>query len=404
MPLRIAVKRLSAVETDPERSHQHEFHATRLRRELELPAERRSGILSVLIFGADDQPPTLDESAFTLYDARAGNPDRAAEWRLFYASRVIPELADADDSLLLYRYGDDLRALVVHAGTRVERDLLVALSLGDDALRTQFSYLDVPSPDEREAREVAGQLTLPESTQTVYELTDHALFRRAIGEGRLPSTADMAGAAAEIAVGRGSRIADPDEYLHAALAAETDLYYAIEDGVQQTRLTELLAEAPGLTEVIDFAMAIQQSRRSRRGQSLQNHFAAILRAERISFTSQCTTEGAETPDFVFPGCLAYHDPEFPNVGLRMVACKTTARERWRQVLHEAERIKEKYLLTVDPSLTPSTVKAMLQAAVLPFLPRAVITSRYEPTVAISLRSVGDLLERLRSVARGSGSA
>ena len=82
MPLRIAVKRLSAVETDPDRSHQHEFHATRLRRELELPNERLSGALSVLIFGADGEPPTLDESAFTLYDAREGNPARAAEWCL----------------------------------------------------------------------------------------------------------------------------------------------------------------------------------------------------------------------------------------------------------------------------------------------------------------------------------
>ncbi len=405
MSLRLAVKRLSAVETDPERSHQHEFHATRLRRELELPEQRLSGVLSTLIFGEDGEPPTLAESAFTLYDAREGNPSRAPEWRLFYASPVIPELAHQDDLLLIYRHGDGLRALVVRAGTQLERELLRALALGDEAVRTQFLYLDVPSPDEREAREVVGQLTLPEAADTLYEVTDHSLFRRAIGEGRLPSTAEMADAAAEIAVGRGTRIADPDKYLDAALAVETDLYFAIEDGVQRVRLDELLAGGPGLTDVIDFAMSIQQSRRSRRGQSLQNHFAAILRAERIPFTAQCATEDGETPDFVVPGCREYHDPEYPGDGLRMVACKSTAKERWRQVLHEAVRIPEKYLLTVDPDLTPSTIEAMIRAGVLPFLPMPVIETNYigQPS-ARSLANVADLLARLRQAAESMTNA
>jgi EcoRII C terminal len=402
MPLRLAVKRLSAVETDPARSHQHEFHAGRLRGELELPDERLSGTLSALIFGADGESPAFDESAFTLYDARQENPDRAAEWRLFYASRLIPEAAEEGDLLILYRYGEDLRALVVRAGTRVERDLLEALSLGDAALRTQFAYLDVPTPDEREAREVAGQLTLPEATQTLYEVTDHALFHRAIGEGRLPSTAEMADAAASIAFDRGSRVADPDAYLFAALAAESDLYFAIEDGVQQVRLTKLLSEGPGLTDIIDFSMSIQQSRRSRRGQSLQNHFATILVAEGIPFTAQCTTEGGETPDFVVPGCRQYHDPEYPDDGLRMVACKSTAKERWRQVLHEAERVPDKYLLTVDPGLTGSTIEAMLHAGVVPFLPQAVIDTAYKGHDASdSLASVANLIERLQVASHGS---
>lgn len=402
MPLRIAVKRLSAVETDPARSNQHEFHATRLRRELELPDERRSGVLSTLIFHADGELPILDESPFTLYDSREGNPSRAAEWRLFYSSRVIPELAQEGDLLLLYRHGEDLRALVGRPGTRVERDVLEALSLGDDAVRTQFSYLDVPSPDEREAREVAGQLTLPIAADTRYEVTDHALFRRAVGEGRVPTTAEMADAAAEIALGRGSQIADPDAYLYGALAAETDLYYAIEDRVQQTRLTELLADGPDLTDVIDFAMSIQQSRRSRRGQSLQNHFAVILRAERIPFTAQCMTEGGETPDFVTPGCREYHEPAYPDGRLRMVACKSTAKERWRQILHEAARIPEKYLLTVDPGLTDSTIEAMLRARVVPFLPHPLVQTSYSNrTISRSLASVKELIRLLRLTTSGS---
>jgi hypothetical protein len=264
--------------------------------------------------------------------------------------------------------------------------------------------LDVPSPDERDARDVLVQLTLSEFTEHRYPATDHVLFHRSIGEARLPSTLEMAAAAEDITAGRGVSVADPDAYLHAALEAETDLYFAIEEAVQRVRLDSLLARGPGLTDVIDFAMSIQQSRRSRRGQSLQNHFAAILRAERLRFSEQCATERGETPDFIFPGCVEYHDPEYPDESLRMVACKTTAKERWRQVLHEAERIPEKYLVTVDPGLSRATVEAMQRAGVVVFLPRPSIDTAYGGTLAQQFLTIRDLVDRLRVASPESASA
>ena len=88
--------------------------------------------------------------------------------------------------------------------------------------------------------------------------------------------------------------------------------------------------------------------------------------------------------------------------VRMVACKSTAKERWRQVLHEATRIPEKYLLTVDPSLTGSTIEAMLRAGVVPFLPSPVIHRSYAGhPYATSMASVADLVARLHAVTRES---
>ena len=396
MALRMAVKRLSAVETDPERSHQHEFHAGRLRRELEFAEERTPGVLTCLLFGRDGEPPIVDQDRFTLYDAREGNESRPAEWHLYYASQVISEVARAGDLLILYRHETGLHALVAPAGSAVERDLLRALDLGDDAIRSQFSFLDVPAPEEHSAREVVGQLTLLESVAEAYQVSDHALFGRAVRDGRLPSTSDMAVAAADIARIRGIGRSDPDAYLMAALEAESDLYYSIELQVQTGRLDELLTSGPGLTDVIDFAMTVQQSRRSRRGQSLQNHFAAVLRAANIPFSAQCTTERGETPDFVVPGCTEYHDPDFDSGRLRMVACKSTAKERWRQVLNEAERIPDKYLVTLDRQLTTSTIAAMDRAGVRAFLPSRILDDDYATHPARgSLGSIADLLAQLR---------
>jgi hypothetical protein len=386
--------------TNPERSHQHEFHAGELRRELELPAARLTGRFDVLIVGGEADAPVVDASAFTLYDARENNPSRSAEWRLYYATDVITGAAGAGDLLVLYRHGDTLRAVIARGGTRAEVDLLHALDLGDDAVRERFRYLDVPVPDEHDASLVAGQLTLADAPVTSeYHVTDHALFRRASREGGVPPTGEMAAAAADIVRRRGIVTSDPDQYLTAALAAETELYFAIEDDVHQARYDALAATSPNLADIMDFAMSVQQSRRSRRGQSLQNHFTTLLNDRGIPFTAQCETEPGERPDFVVPGCGEYHDPGFPPERLRMVACKSTAKERWRQVLNEAARIPDKCLLTVDTELTAQVIGAMVAARVQPYVPAPMIDTQYATHPARGqLASVRSLLDLLSGVA------
>jgi hypothetical protein len=94
----------------------------------------------------------------------------------------------------------------------------------------------------------------------------------------------------------------------------------------------------------------------------------------------------------------YHDPSFPTERLRMVACKTTSKERWRQILNEAERISPKYLLTVDPGLTAATIEQMVHAGVLPYLPVAAIDPGYADNPSRSrLHTVEDLLRELEAV-------
>ena len=398
MGLRMAVKRLSAVEIDSARSNQHEFHAGRLRKELELPDHRVEGVLSCLILGPDGSQPVVDEASFTLYDAREGNPARAAEWHLYYASKQLPEMATAGDLLVLYRHGSNLRAVVAPSGSSAERRLLDAMNLGDSAIETAFQFLDAPVPDASEAERVASQLALPLAEEGAYEITTHEVFERALKDGHLPPARDMAIAAADILRTKGQALLDPDDYLTAALAVETDLYFGIERHIHSARLEAMIAARPSVAEVIDFALAVQQSRRSRRGQSLQNHFAEVLRRERIPFSAQCRTEPGETPDFVMPGCAEYHDVTYPEARLRMVACKTTAKERWRQVLHEAARVPEKYMLTLDPDLTDSTLQTMANAAVFAFMPRDLLDLHYGSAPdPIAPRPVGSLIELLREV-------
>ncbi|QSB84045.1 hypothetical protein JW296_01595 (plasmid) [Citrobacter freundii] len=55
------------------------------------------------------------------------------------------------------------------------------------------------------------------------------------------------------------------------------------------------------------------------------------------FATQAVTEGNKKPDFLFPSAGAYHDTEFPVENLRMLAVKTTCKDRWRQILNEADK-------------------------------------------------------------------
>jgi hypothetical protein len=391
MARRVAFKRLSAVEVDPSRSNQHEFNATRLRRELGIADEMSAGELEITVYLSDDpEDVVVDRGRYTLYDSRKGNPTRSPEYRLYYyETEAITQAAEGDLLVVFPKEPGSLVAIVAKGGTRIERELARALIAGDDPAR--FSITDDPhlagdAPGalvEAAVAQPAVPLDYPELAQ--------AFIDAAVASGVIPGSRLMA-EAAQTAVLRGFGTLGPDLQLYQALEAETDIYFALEERIQGARLAQLQDQGASLTEILSFAQSLHQSRKSRRGQSLQNHFAYILDREGIPYTAQCETESGERPDFVFPGYAEYHDPDFPAERLRMVACKTTAKERWRQVLNEAQRIDKKILLTVDRTMTEETITAMGAATVGVHLPAPILAAVYP--LHASLGSVSDLIALL----------
>ena len=78
----------------------------------------------------------------------------------------------------------------------------------------------------------------------------------------------------------------------------------------------------------------------------------------MRFVEQAVTEGNKKPDFLFPGIEEYHDFEFPADDLTFLGAKTTCKDRWRQVLTEANRIDYKYLFTLQPSISANQLQEM----------------------------------------------
>lgn len=67
---------------------------------------------------------------------------------------------------------------------------------------------------------------------------------------------------------------------------------------------------------------------------------AIFVANEIIYDAQPVTEGKKKPDFLFPSAVAYRDLTYPVSKLVTLAAKTTCKDRWRQILNEANRLKD----------------------------------------------------------------
>ena len=70
------------------------------------------------------------------------------------------------------------------------------------------------------------------------------------------------------------------------------------------------------------------------------------------------TERKNRPDFLFPGIQYYKNTEFDISLLTMLAAKTSAKDRWRQVLSEAVKIKRKHLITLEPAISKDQTDEM----------------------------------------------
>lgn len=153
--------------------------------------------------------------------------------------------------------------------------------------------------------------------------------------------------------------------------------YALFRAIEQTRYG--VAIARGFTSVDEFiAMAnmVLNRRKSRAGKSLEHHLSAIFDGNGIIYTAQAVTEGNKKPDFIFPSQTSYHDRTFPSDKLISLAAKTTCKDRWRQILNEANRLRNrpKYLCTLQQGISPAQMDEMQSENVILVVPKQYIAS------------------------------
>lgn len=157
----------------------------------------------------------------------------------------------------------------------------------------------------------------------------------------------------------------------------TNTEYALFRAIEHARYGDKISHGfTSVDEFITMANMVLNRRKSRAGKSLEHHLSAIFDGNDIQYTAQSVTEGNKKPDFLFPSQAAYHNATFPTDKLISLAAKTTCKDRWRQVINEADRLRglPKYLCTLQQGISPAQMDEMQAENVILVVPRPYIAS------------------------------
>lgn len=187
---------------------------------------------------------------------------------------------------------------------------------------------------------------------------------------------------------------DPDERLLRRRDCEYEIFQSVEEAMELPLIKE------GFGNIKDFltrAQRILQRRKARSGLSLELHTRKIFKEEELregeQFSYRAESEPGHRPDFLFPSQARYQDSSYPSGQLGMLAVKTTCRDRWRQILNEAERITTKHLLTLQRGVSLRQFQEMKESGVRLVVPTGLKNSYHKEIrpELISLESfIGDV--------------
>jgi hypothetical protein len=383
----VAHKRLVQVDL-PGGSNQHELNGVTALRDFFQTGERVTGVIHWHYF-ADDREPETDEGTFTFYDARARSADRTgrSEWRFYYTGSFLAR-CEAGDELILVRIGETVHALIFQRGSARARGALLLFGL--DAGKDKVVMLADDEIARRELslfrRQIIEQLGL--EVQLPVESNDKELILRHFGE-QFPRTSLMSAFAREQVQLAGD---DPDTALVAWLDREEQLFRALEEVIIGKRITEGFAD---VDEFIKFSLTVQNRRKSRMGYALQNHLAEVFTRNGLRFSAQAKTERGNKPDFIFPGEAEYRDAHFDASLLVMLGVKSSAKERWRQILPEAMRIPHKHLCTLEPGISENQTDQMTAEHVQLVVPASVLPT-YTAAQRACMLNISGFIELVRS--------
>lgn len=388
----IAAKRLSIVETDIIKSNQHEFNG--IRDMACLFGEEKISLDTKWLYLGDSEEETISHEGgrLTWYDARANHPKRT-EYRLYFQSNAITELAKEGDLLVLAKRADDtVLAIVVKQHSTFERQVAWLFGIVDE----DFGFAVNRIVGDKNKAIGFTERTILETIGIEVEQKDDDyldLLLESFGE-QFPKTSVFSQFARKTLPGVSS-LDDPDTALMAWMDQEELLFRTLEKHIVEKRLQ---ANFEDVDSFISFSLSVHNRRKSRVGYALENHIQQVFEDHVVTFSRGKETENRSKPDFIFPSIESYHDITFPDELLTMLGSKSTCKDRWRQVLSEARKIKEKHLLTLEPGISLNQTEEM-QASGLQLVIPTSIHSTYSQAQQDWLMSFTDFIRHVQEKCR-----
>ena len=374
-----AWKQLTAVEVDPNASNGHEFNSSPVLRNIlgDLPRKgnENNGIPTRFLYLSDDDEEIVEELGnMSWYDSRANHPTRT-EWRLYYSDNAVigrEGRARAGDSMIIAFTADISLATVftAPAGSTTESQLRWLFGISGEREKgfTTAVVKDAQLVDMTRAR-------ILEAAGVEIVIKDDGLLERILelfGE-NFPTTAKF-GNFIRKEISKAKPQDGADFVIMSWMESEEYAFRVLERYVVNKRLEQKFVD---VDDFVSYSLSVHNRRKSRAGLAFENHLAEIFRQNDLKFERGVSLEAKAKPDFLFPGKVDYLNHDFPEGLLTILGAKTTCKDRWRQVLAESVRVKDKHLVTLQPSISTDQLEQMRSYQLQLVVPEAIHASYAE---------------------------
>jgi hypothetical protein len=384
----VASKRLRDVEVNPRTSNQHEFNGVNGLRQI-LGDDDRSFPATYMYVDDDSEETCIVESTATWYDARRQDESRSAEYRLYYPPSSVMEKARPGDFLVVARRRDkSLLVIIAPQASTIENQVRLLFGLHEAGER--FEVLTEEHTDEILLGFVAKQIL--EAIGVEVDDSDNYFLEMLLNRfgTTFPSTKVFSEFARSTLAGAPA-IDEPDEAIDKWMDREEILFRTLERHIVGERLRQGFGPTgDDVDDFIGFSLSVQNRRKARVGHALENHLEAVFKWAGVKYSRTAETEHKSKPDFLFPGISYYRDPVFPIANLTVLGVKSTCKDRWRQVLAEAQRINQKHLFTLEPGISCNQTNEM-QAHSLQLVVPASLFSTYSSPQQSWLMTLKDFI-------------
>lgn len=354
----VVAKKLTLVETVTPKSNQHEIQGTKPLRQM-FGDEDRKQIPTRFVWLGEEQDGFSEEGFISWSNVRKGKP-RAAEYHLYYSSNGVTEAMKPGDAMFLALRRDGSAMLIVAPAESTIQNQLVWLFGLDQQPELQLTFHEI-RPEQSAQLDFAARYVLDElgidPQEPDVDVLDPLLEKFGT---KFPKTREFS-AFARLSLPEVSALDDPDAALFAWMEREELLFRRLERHIVADRIEAGFAgdgSGANVDGFLSFSLSVQQRRKSRVGHALENHLEALFSAHGVRYARGAETENRNKPDFLFPGQAEYRDPTFAADQLTMLGAKSTCKDRWRQVLSEAQRIPGKHLLTLEPGISENQTDEM----------------------------------------------
>ncbi len=360
----VAYKKLSAVEASSHRSNQHEFNGVGALKNM-LGTEKHKYSATFIYLCDDDAEPIKDDGFLTWYDAREGHLTRT-EYRLYFPTTLVSMNASEGDLLVIARKPDDsLLLIVAESESTIESQILWLFNV-DNITHPGFSIKGEIESDQIKL-EFASRYILEQIGITIEETSTSYLDQMLIMfDGKFPPTRVFSDFARSTTTEINPILDNPDEIIMAWVEREEILFRTLERHLIGSRLQA--GFGTDVDEFISFSLSVQNRRKSRAGGSLENHIENLFIQKNIKYSRTPITEGRAKPDFIFPNINEYRNQSYPAQNLTMLGVKSSCKDRWRQILPEANRVNQKHLFTLEPGISENQTNEMKEKNVQLILP------------------------------------